>query len=97
MKRLTLFFISLMCVAGVMADQSVNAPASEVTIFLNGAQVTRQKTVKLAQGKQTITFTGLSSYLRENSIQVGIDGKVSILGVKREYDYAEQEQQNQEI
>lgn len=97
MKRLTLFFISLMCVAGAMADQSVNAPASEVTIFLNGAQVTRQKTVKLAQGKQTITFTGLSSYLRENSIQVGIDGKVSILGVKREYDYAEQEQQNQEI
>lgn len=95
-------FFFLCCLAflagsSMAANQKVSTEASDVTIFMNGAQVSRSKAVKLNQGKQTIEFVGLSPFLRDNSIQTGVEGKVTILGVKREYDYTEVERHEELI
>ncbi len=97
MKRLTILFLAVAGTLGLFAEQHIASQANDVTIFMNGAQVTRSKQVKLNQGKQTIEFTGLSPYIRDNSIQTGVEGKVTILGVKREYDFKEAELQQDKI
>lgn len=97
MKR-SFLIIAIVSIAGnVFANQKVSTQASDVTIFMNGAQVSRTKAVKLNQGKQTLEFVGLSPYIRDNSIQTGVEGKVTILGVKREFDFTETEKQNEKI
>jgi len=97
MKRLAFLFVLAMIAGSIFAEKQVATQASEVTIFMNGAQVTRQKNIQLSQGKQTLVFNGLSPYIRDNSIQVGAEGKITILGVKREYDFSEQEKQSERI
>ncbi len=97
MKRFAFLFAFALIAGSIFADKQVATQASDVTIFMNGAQVTRQKSVQLSQGKQTLVFNGLSPYIRDNSIQVGTEGKITILGVKREFDFSEQEKQSERI
>lgn len=97
MKRIVSLIAVCLCAAALWADLRLTAPATDVTVFLNGAQVTRQLSVALSAGKQVLTFEGLSPYLQENSLQVSASGQVTILGVKRTYDYAQLTQNNQAI
>ncbi len=58
-----------------------NATIDHVTIFANGAQVQRSKTVNLTEGEQVVTFTGLSPYLDVKSMQVKAKGQLTVLGI----------------
>ena len=97
MKRLIIILLAIMETINLSANQQVASQVDDVTIFMNGAQVSRSKQVKLNQGKQTLEFVDLSPYIRENSIQTGVEGKVTILGVKREYDFKQAEIQLDKI
>ena len=52
-----------------------------MTIFTDGAQVKRTKTVALKAGEQTVTFTGFSPYMDTKSLQVRANGRLTVLGV----------------
>ncbi len=68
-----------------LAQTSLPTNLKGVTIFSNGAQVTREKNVALKAGEQTVSFTGLSPYLDRNSLQVKAKGSVTVLGVSQRY------------
>ncbi len=72
-------------VVNLAAQTRLQTNLKEVTIYSNGAQVTREKNVALKAGEQTISFTGLSPYLDRNSLQVKAKGSVTVLGVSQRY------------
>ena len=82
----TYTLLLLACLAltatGARAEQEKpTAKLESVTIFTNGAQVKRTKTVALKAGEQTVTFTGFSPYMDTKSLQVRANGRLTVLGV----------------
>ena len=82
----TYTLLLLACLAltatGARAEQEKQtAKLESVTIFTNGAQVKRTKTVALKAGEQTVTFTGFSPYMDTKSLQVRANGRLTVLGV----------------
>lgn len=71
--------------------KKVNSTIKKVTVFLNGAQITRKATTGLIAGTQTISFKGLSAELEPSSVQVKADGRFTILSVSSEMFYPEVE------
>lgn len=63
------------------AQEKQTSKLESVTIYTNGAQVKRTKTVTLKPGEQTVTFTGFSPYMDTKSLQVKANGKLTVLGV----------------
>lgn len=68
-------------------EQEITAPISEVTVFLNGAQVTRTSTVELQEGRTSLKLKGLSDNIDPQSIQAHASGNFKILSVLHELDY----------
>ncbi|MDR1502664.1 MAG: mucoidy inhibitor MuiA family protein [Prevotella sp.] len=60
---------------------------SEATVFINGAQVLRKKTVDLLPGKTKIRFTNLSPYIDVKSVQVKIAGEVMVVSVNHQLSF----------
>lgn len=89
MKKLMFMFFGLLLSASAMAigDQKVPSKVEKVTVFLNGAQVTRSATVFITAGESTITFEGLSPDIDPQSIQVHADGAFTIMSVKNELNF----------
>ena len=75
--------IALCLMAAVMtkAVDKQTASINKVTVFTNGAQVERSKSVVLVPGEQVVTFTGFSPYMDKKSLQVKAKGHLTILGV----------------
>ena len=75
--------IALCLMAAVMtkAVDKQTASVNKVTVFTNGAQVERSKSVVLVPGEQVVTFTGFSPYMDKKSLQVKAKGHLTILGV----------------
>lgn len=86
MKRhLILLFFLMFAAWSSMGQTSLPTNLKGVTIYSNGAQVTREKNVALKAGEQTVSFTGLSPYLDRNSLQVKAKGGVTVLGVSQHH------------
>lgn len=54
--------------------QKVKTAVEKVTLFIDGAQVTRTRQIDLPAGNSTVVFTGLSPYLDDKSMQVAPKG-----------------------
>ena len=73
--------ICLMAAVMTKAVEKHTASINKVTVFTNGAQVERSKSVILVPGEQVVTFTGFSPYMDKKSLQVKAKGHLTILGV----------------
>ncbi|WP_101688655.1 DUF4139 domain-containing protein [Dysgonomonas massiliensis] len=62
-------------------EQKIKTEVSEATVFINGAQVLRKKTIYIPAGKSTLKFTDLSPYVDAKSIQIKLAGDAMVLGV----------------
>lgn len=67
---------------------------SEVTVFLNGAQVTRTANINLKKGENIFRLTGLTQSLIQGSVQVMGNPDYIILSVKNQYNYSKSGQSN---
>ena len=67
--------------------QTITTEPSEVTVFIDGAQVTRQKSIKVNTGISILKFTGLSPFIEAQSIQVKAEGALTVLSVNQQQDY----------
>ena len=86
MKKL--FFILLFYPFLLVAnDKAIPSKISEVTVYLSGAQITRSANCTLEQGTSELVFTGLSSKIDENSIQLSGLQSVSILSLSYDINY----------
>lgn len=75
----TCLLTAVMAIAVDKQTTSIN----KVTVFTNGAQVERSKSVNLTSGEQVVTFTGFSPYMDKKSMQVKAKGQLTILGVSQ--------------
>ena len=80
-KRKMMIAICLMAAMMSEAVEKQTASINKVTVFTNGAQVERSKSVVLVPGEQVVTFTGFSPDMDKKSLQVKAKGHLTILGV----------------
>ena len=69
--------------------QDVSSKIAKVTVFLEGAQITRSSSVNLKQGVQNLSLTGIAAHIQEQSIQVDGPSSVKILSVSFRVNYLE--------
>ena len=92
MKKLKQAIATWICIFAfncVFAAEPVSTPSDirEVTVYLNGAQVTRYATASLVAGENEIVFGGLSNFIDQNSISVSGGGNAVITSVRYEINY----------
>ena len=67
-------------------EKSITSKVKSATIFLNNAQVTRIKEVKLDKGIQLLKFIGLSPFIDKKSIQIKAKNiEIQALNFKKNY------------
>ena len=67
--------------------QKISSKVQRVIVFLSGAQVKRTADVSIKQGTSTLIFNNLSPDIDAQSIQVHANGSFTILSVKHEMDF----------
>ncbi|PPK84347.1 uncharacterized protein (TIGR02231 family) [Neolewinella xylanilytica] len=83
------FFALSFSVLG-QADVRLASTIDEVTVYREGAQVSRSAPLNLAPGRQTIVLTGITESLVEKSIQVAVANEsLLILGVRHRLHFAD--------
>ncbi len=70
-------------------EQEVDSEIKRVTVFLRGAQVTREAETGIAAGTTALTFTGLTSRLSPESIQLKGEGDFTVLSVVQRRNFFE--------
>ena len=94
---LSLAFVSLPLTAQEKKDIVIKTQASEATVFINGAQVTRKTTINLPEGKSLVRFSNLSPYIDEKSVQIKAEGNIMILSVGSSLNYNDTIKLNNEM
>ncbi len=98
-KFIALYVVLFLCAGFARAydDQKVSTKPEKVTVFLTGAQVTRSAGVNIPVGTSTVTFQGISPDIDVQSIQVHAAGPFTILSVKQELNFLNQQTKLKQI
>jgi len=75
-------------------EKVIKSKISKVTVFMQGAQVTRKGSTYIPKGTSTIVIEGVSPYINQQSIKASGKGKFTILDVQYRYIYPEPVEQN---
>ncbi len=94
---LLLSLISSNLFAQEIAEKEIETNVSGVTVFIEGAQVTRQKTIELAQGETVLKFNNLSPFIDAKSVQVKANGDVTVLSVNHQQNFLEELEKPDEV
>ena len=78
-------------------DKEIKTEVNEVTVFIEGVQVTRQKTVELPEGVTILKFANLSPFIDAKSVQVKADGAVTVLSVNHQQNYIDKLEKSAEV
>ena len=93
MKSISVLFLSLICTASAFSqeipEKIIKTDVRDVTVFIEGAQVTREKSVDVAAGESILKFTDLSPFIDAKSIQVKADGNITVLSVNHQQNFLE--------
>ena len=88
MKKIFLVIALFICNEGFSQNEKqVESKISNVTIFLNKAQVNRLVKAKIEPGKTNLILGGVTSNLDQQSIQVSGKGNFIILGINHNQNY----------
>ncbi|PKP11091.1 MAG: hypothetical protein CVU09_04750 [Bacteroidetes bacterium HGW-Bacteroidetes-4] len=99
MKKTVVIILSLL--AGALAAQElpekeVKTDVSQVTVFIDGAQIVRKKTVNVPAGKTLLKFTQLSPFIDAQSVQVKAEGALTVLSVNHQQNYLNKAEKSKE-
>lgn len=93
--KLRICIFALLCgplyVCAAENEQRVASNITNVTVFLNQAQVTRVAKVSLQAGVTNLVFDRVSPYINLNSIQVKTEASVNLLSVSQRNNYLNKE------
>lgn len=84
MKKLAIFTALMLCIGSTFAQtktQNISSEIKKVTIFLEGATVTREARVNLNPGTTQLVFENITTQFDPGSIQAGAGNEVTILSV----------------
>ncbi len=68
-------------------EKPIDSKITNVTVFLNKAQISREAKARIEAGKTDLIFSGLTSQLDPSSIQVSGKGNFLILGILHRQNY----------
>ena len=68
MKKVFALCLSIVTSLGLFAQTNVDSKITQVTVYLQGAQLVHTAETQVSQGKQTIVFTGLSADMQPESV-----------------------------
>ncbi len=94
-KLILLFFISSFLSYG--NDKKAKSTIKKVTVYLQGAQVTRDAYIHLLPGSNKYNLSNLSPFIDENSIQVSGLKSASVVSLNYKVDYLKKEEDTEEI
>ncbi|MGN6177893.1 MAG: mucoidy inhibitor MuiA family protein [Mucilaginibacter sp.] len=97
LKKLLFAGLVLATQAHAEDGQKVASKVQKVTIFLNGAQVTRTASVSISPGTSTLVFENISPYIQEQSVQLHASGDFTILSVKTERNFMHEPAKQKDI
>jgi hypothetical protein len=78
-------------------ETEVKTTVKDVTVFIEGAQITRKKAVDLASGTTILKFTDLSPFIKSKSLQVKADGNVTVISVNQQQNYLDKLEKSREL
>lgn len=78
-------------------ERTMKTEINEVTVFIEGAQITRKKTIDLKQGETILKFTNLSPFIKAKSIQVKAKGNATVLSVNHQQNYIDKLDKSKEL
>ena len=84
---LVLGFVFVEAFPQKVATQEIKSDIKSVIVYLDGAEISRSKQVKLSAGRNQLIFKGLSHRLNSKSIQITATGDVSILAISSKLNY----------
>lgn len=98
----TLYLLIVFAISGPLFAQSIQqkeikSAVNEVTVFIEGAQITRRKTVELNVGTTLLKFNNLSPFIDAKSVRVKASGSVTVLSVNHQQNYIDKLDKPQEI
>ena len=98
-KKLSTAAILLFMATASKADegQKIASKVQKVTVFLNGAQITRTALVSVSPGTSTLVFGNMSPGMDVQSLQVSAGGEFTILSVKQELDFLNGESKQKQL
>lgn len=90
-------FIALLPANSQEQIKKVNSAATDVRIFLSGAQVTRTASLTIEPGVTVFVLEGLSQYIQPATIQVNGRGNFIILDVNHQINYLQVRERSQDL
>lgn len=92
MKNIFIFILACLTVlcSAQENEQKIKSRISQVTVFLEGAQVTRIADVTVKQGISVLSLAGIAPSIQEQSIQVESPSSIKILSVSFMINYLDQ-------
>ena len=82
-----ILLISNIAFAQEVKEKNIETKVNEVTVFIEGAQITRKKTVEIPQGTSLLKFVNLSPFIDAKSVQIKADGEITVLSVNHQQNY----------
>jgi hypothetical protein len=68
-------------------EQKISSEVKKVSVFLENAQVMRQKKVTVKPGRTLLKFVDLSPFIQAKSVQAKVSGNVTVLMVNHQLNY----------
>lgn len=78
-------------------EQRVNSTITNVTVFLNQAQVTRVAKVSIQPGTTNLIFDRISPYINLNSLQVKTENNMTLLSVSQRNNFLKEDEKPKQI
>ncbi|MDT0690490.1 mucoidy inhibitor MuiA family protein [Salegentibacter sp. F188] len=94
---LLLLLISTSAFAQNFKEVPLSTSIRNVTVFLQGAQISREGTVQIPAGNSVLLLEGLSPHINDKSVQVSADGDFTILSVNHKQNFLNERQKNEKI
>lgn len=92
----SLIFCSLLYAQDIKTDE-IKSEVNEVTVFIEGAQIIRKKNVEVSQGVSILKFINLSPFIDPKSVQVKVDGEITVLSVNHQQNYLDKMEKSKEL
>lgn len=101
MKKYVLFVVLCLFFSKMFSqdiiDKKITTHVSEVTVFLEGAQITRKKTIAINRGVSVLKFSDLSPFIDAKSIQVKANGNITVLAVNHQQNFLDKLDKEKEL
>jgi hypothetical protein len=96
-QLLSFCLIAFTVTAYAQSKKDITSEIKNVTVYQQGAQISREGSVSIPKGKTTLLFRGLPSRISPESIQAKATNEVMIISVKHSLDYLNKTTVNKEI